>query len=131
MENKGLLIGLSVLGLGVAGFVGYRIYKRKKSQIPTPTAKPIQKGDADKSTWYLTNGKDYLDILKSYNAAKTEEEKYKALESAIVGSSDTHADMKKVIEEGRKRGYYVESNVEAWNNSSLRKKAMDLLQLAK
>ena len=78
MENKGLLIGLSVLGLGVAGFVGYRIYKRKKTEKAR-----IESEAAVAASITLSSGVKVPDIVERFRNAATENDKYQIISNAL------------------------------------------------
>ncbi|MBR4620568.1 MAG: hypothetical protein IKO46_06265 [Salinivirgaceae bacterium] len=88
MENKGLIIGLSVLGFGAATFFGWRIYKRKRAE------KMMAAAEADYNNT-LSNGNKVSDVAQQFINAKTEPEKADIIASAL-GKTYIADDVKKL-----------------------------------
>ncbi|MBO4601561.1 MAG: hypothetical protein J5651_00180 [Salinivirgaceae bacterium] len=112
MESKGLIIGLSVLGLGVAGFVGYRIYKRKKVEKAQ-----IESEAAVVASITLSSGAKVPDIVEQFRNAETENGKYQIISNAL---SVVHIPS----DEEKLRNSYI--GVYAWKDKELKAKAKSL-----
>lgn len=110
MENKGLIIGLSVLGLGTATFFGWRAYRRKKM------GKAYNAYDNT-----LSSGNKVSDVATKFRNAETEDEKLKILSNA-VGVAYTTDDIKKLSANSEIGNY-------EWKDKNLRDRASKYLTI--